>query len=267
MRYLLKFRWRGSLVLIGALCYIHFGCNRKTPPVSRGNTEVASFSEAKREIYRLFLEHQKTFYCGCNYKDKSVDHRSCGYVVKSDLKRAARTEIEHVVPAHAFGHSFESWRTGHASCRDKKGKAYRGRRCAQKVDESFRRMEADLFNLQPVIGEVNRHRSNFSMAVLDGEPREFGRCDVEIQDRKIEPRPGVRGDIARTYLYMDWAYPKRGIISRKNRSLFDAWDRADPVDAWEAKRVRAIENIQGNLNPFVGTVGSSGARPVEGANH
>ena len=50
---------------------------------------------------------------------------------------------------------------------------------------------------------------------------------------------------------MDDAYPGRGIISRKNRKKFKAWDKADPIDAWERKRAKRIERIQGNVNKFV----------------
>jgi deoxyribonuclease-1 len=50
---------------------------------------------------------------------------------------------------------------------------------------------------------------------------------------------------------MDSAYPGRGILSEKNRPLFDAWDREDPVDAWECERDRRIAALQGNHNPFV----------------
>jgi deoxyribonuclease-1 len=81
-------------------------------------------------------------------------------------------------------------------------------------------MEADLYNLQLAIGEVNQRRSNYSMAVIEGETRKFGRCDLEIEDREIEPRPDIRGDIARTYFYMGASYPGRGVISEKNRKLY-----------------------------------------------
>jgi deoxyribonuclease-1 len=47
---------------------------------------------------------------------------------------------------------------------------------------------------------------------------------------KIEPRPEAKGEIARTYMYMERAYPGHGIISNKNEKLFQAWDKADPVD-------------------------------------
>ena len=52
----------------------------------------------------------------------------------------------------------------------------------------------------------------------------------------------------RTYMYMDSVYPGRGIISKKNRKLFDAWDKSDPVDEWKCERTKKIEKIQGNRN-------------------
>jgi len=108
-----------------------------------------------------------------------------------------------------------------------------------------------MFNLYPAIGEVNGRRSNYSMAILKGEKREFGKCDVEIKDTKIEPKESIRGEIARTYPYMDSVFPGRGIMSKKNRKLFDAWNQSDPVDQWECERSRRIEKIQGNRNEIV----------------
>ena len=192
-----------------------------------------------------------TFYCGCSYTDKVIDLASCGYQPKKDAKRAKRLEWEHVVPAHAFGQSFKEWREGHPDCVDSQDRPFKGRNCARKMVKLFRLMEADLYNLQPAIGEVNGLRSNFSMEMIPGEKREFGACDVEIENKKVEPRPEVRGDIARTYMYMDKAYPGQGVISQRNRKLFEAWDQQDPVDEWERERARRIEAIQGNPNPFI----------------
>ena len=89
------------------------------------------------------------------------------------------------------------------------------------------------------------------MTIIKGEEREFGKCDVEIKRRKVEPRDEVRGEIARTYMYMNSVYPGKGIISKKNRSMFEEWDLSDPVDAWECERARRIERIQGNRNGIV----------------
>ena len=49
-------------------------------------------------------------------------------------------------------------------------------------------MQAEMFNLYPAIGEVNGRRNNYSMAIIEGEKREFGECDVERKSRKVEPR-------------------------------------------------------------------------------
>ena len=111
-------------------------------------------------------------------------------------------------------------------------------------------MESDLYNLVPSVGEINGLRSNYSFAMISGEKRLFGNCDMEIEGRKAEPPPDKRGNIARTYFYMDWAYPGYGVISKKNRKLFQAWDKGDPVDKWECERSRRIEGIQGNENPL-----------------
>ncbi len=89
------------------------------------------------------------------------------------------------------------------------------------------------------------------MTIIEDEKREFGKCDVEIKRRRVEPREEVRGEIARTYMYMDSVYPGKGIISKKNRSMFEEWNRSDPVDEWECERAKKIEKIQGNRNEVV----------------
>ena len=215
------------------------------------NTQITSFSESKELLLEIYEDHPVTIYCGCSFKGKKPNFSSCGYISKKDNKRANRIEWEHVVPAHAFGQSFPEWRNGHPDCVKNNGNRFKGRRCAEKINEEFRRMQADMFNLYPAIGEVNEKRSNFSMTMIEGEKREFGECDIEIRINKIEPRESIRGDIARTYMYMDSVYPGRGIISKKNRKLFESWDKSDPVDQWECERAKMIEEVQGNKNKIV----------------
>ena len=220
-----------------------------------GNTSNDSFSESKKRLHKLVYgqaEHRITLYCGCKYDEKKqVDFTACGYKPVKDNKRAHRIEWEHAVPAEAFGQSFKEWRDGSTGCVDKKGKAFKGRKCAEKENREFRFMQADMFDLYPAVGEVNGLRSNYSMAMIPGNTYRFGACKTKIEDQKIEPRPEVRGLIARTYFYMDRAYPGHGIISGKNQKLFEAWDKADPVDAWECERGRRITKIQGNVNQVV----------------
>ena len=215
------------------------------------NTTITSFSKSKKQLAKVYQDNPITLYCGCSYKGKKPILSSCGYISKKNKKRANRIEWEHVVPAHAFGKSFSEWRNGHPKCVRKNGTKFKGRRCAEKVNEEYRRMQADMFNLYPAIGEVNGRRSNYSMAIIKGEKREFGKCDVEIKSQKVEPRDEVRGEIARTYMYMDSVYPGKGIISKNNRSMFEEWNRSDPADEWECERARRIEKIQGNRNEIV----------------
>ena len=218
---------------------------------SNQNIQITSFSKSKKLLLKVYKDNPVTLYCGCSYNGKKPILSSCGYVPSKDSKRANRIEWEHVVPAHAFGKSFSEWRDGHPKCVKKNGKKFKGRKCAEKVNEEYRRMQADMFNLYPAIGEVNERRRNYSMAIIKGEKREFGKCDVEITNKKVEPRENIRGEIARTYLYMDSVYPGRGIISKKHRELFDSWNKSDPVDEWECERAKRIENIQGNRNEIV----------------
>ena len=219
-----------------------------------GNTTNDSFSKAKKLLLnQVYYDHRETFYCGCPFtmKKKVIFQKDQFSPAVKYRKRADRIEWEHVVPAKSFGQSFREWRDGDPACVDKKGKPFKSRNCAEKVNMEYRYMHADMYNLVPAIGQVNALRSNYSYAMIPGEPRRFGPCDMEIENKKAEPKPEIRGDIARIYFYMDDAYPGRGVISKKNRKLFQAWDKEDPVDDWERERCRRIEAIQGNHNKFV----------------
>lgn len=223
------------------------------PIPERGNRDITSFRAAKLLLGEWYARegYGHTFYCGCVWSDRHVDLKSCGYEVRRQQKRARRIEYEHIVPASRFGHSFTEWTEGHPDCVRSSGETFHGRRCARRASPAFERMEADMHNLVPTVGEVNGDRSNYAMAMLEGEDREYGRCDVEIRDEQIEPRPEVRGDVARTYLYMTWAYPKKMRLTESERAMFYQWHRADPVDARERARAQAIARLQGNSNPYI----------------
>lgn len=231
------------------LLSILFVISLSTPAIALRN-----FQDAKEALSQIHSNNPYTLYCGCKYEGKVVDLKSCGYKVYKDPRRAARREWEHVVPAHAFGHSFQEWREGSPECVKRK-KRYKGRKCAAK-NPVFARMEGDLYNLYPEIGELNHLRSNFSMTDF-GEKRPlagaktFGGCQAIIMDRKFEPMDQAKGVIARIYMYMDMTYPGRGIISNKNQKLFEAWDKMYPATEHECVRARRIEALQGNPNPVL----------------
>ncbi|MBI2603584.1 MAG: endonuclease [Deltaproteobacteria bacterium] len=222
----------------------------EAPLQTKGNTVVSDFKEAKKLAREIYRDMPQTFYCGCRFEGNTVDFKSCGFAPLDDLKRARRVEWEHIVPASDFGRSFPAWRDGDPQCVTRKGKSYRGRNCARRVSETFRHMEADLYNLVPAIGEINGKRGNARMGLLPKLAPMFGTCATKIADGVIEPREEVRGFIARTYKYMHASYPHHGIISRKNEKLFEAWDKMYPITEDESKRAERIAKIQGNRNRY-----------------
>ncbi|MCW5836745.1 MAG: endonuclease [Labilithrix sp.] len=232
-----------------------------------GNQRVRSFDEAKRALRQIYERHRVDLYCGCTFAPGPghglhVDLLGCGYVVARDAERAGRIEWEHAVAASTFGRTFTEWTTGDDRCVDGKGKRFKGRRCAGKSAE-FARMEGDLHNLFPVVGEVNALRSDLPMGLLEPPDRApahrkptndvftFGACKSTVERGVFFPRPEVRGDLARAALYMDSAYPSRHILDDARRALFDRWSAEDPPDDWERERNRAIAARQGNDNPFI----------------
>ena len=213
----------------------------------------SSFRRAKRRASKIYSDHLTTFYCGCRFSPvKSVDWQSCGFQPRANSVRAGRIEWEHVVPAHAFGGYRDCWHD-ELCIRERDGQAYGGRRCCRRIDAQFRRMEADLQNLVPAIGEVNGDRSNFRFDDVTGEPRQYGKCDFEIDwhRRVAEPAPTLRGEIARAYLYMHYAYADGLRLSANQLARFERWHQSDPPTAWEKTRNRRIARVQGGGNPLV----------------
>ncbi len=234
------------------------GCGSTESVSQTGNTQNESFNKAKDLLLnKVYDNHRVTFYCGCPFtKNKKVRCKT------GEGERATRIEWEHIVPASRFGQTFDSWKKYESmTCKlpafirkmlGLKCQRFSTRENAQRVSQAYRLMESDMYNLVPAIGLINQKRSNYPYGIVPGEERYFGACDFEMENGVAEPAPTIRGDIARTYFYMDAAYPGRNVIlSSKERKMLQEWDRSDPVDAWECERCKKIEKLQGNTNPFV----------------
>lgn len=202
---------------------------------------VDNFRQAKSLAVKLYQEHPQTFYCGCDIrwqgKKGLPDLKGCGYQVRKQETRAKRVEWEHIMSAWEFGHQLQCWQKG-------------GRKACKK-DKTFDRMEGDLHNLAPAIGEVNGDRSNYRFSALTDKPSQYGACTmvVDFKAGRAMPPERARGPIARTYFYMEQQY---GVsMSRRQRQLFSAWDKLYPVSSWECQRNQKIKKVQGNDNPFV----------------
>ena len=216
-----------------------------------GNTTISSFSKAKKTLERsVYFDHRTTLYCGAKFDAKKNIILPSGFESEKHVKRSKRVEWEHAVPAENFGRTFSEWREGNKACVTSKGKKFKGRRCAEKTNEEYRLMQSDMYNLYPAIGSVNAMRSNYNFTMLPGEKSDFGSCDMKIDNKKAEPPENARGRIARSYMYMESAYP-RYKMSKSQRQLMNAWDKQYPVSAWECTRAQRIEKLQGNTNTII----------------
>lgn len=220
------------------------------------NTRIKDYRLAKRILKKIHAKNQREIYCGCAYEYTKGNNSipipvldlSCGLAIRSNKQRGYRMEWEHVVPAHRFGRELSCWKEKLCS---KNGKKFGGRNCCNILSSEFARREADLHNIQPSAGELNADRANFSFGEIPGEERKYGTCDFEVDFKKklAEPREEIRGDLARSYLYMNEAYSLG--LSQKEIQLFNEWNRLDPPDEWEIERNRLIQKYQGNANPFI----------------
>jgi deoxyribonuclease I len=222
-----------------------------TLPTLASNQSIQSFSKAKRLLEtQVYPDHRKTIYCGATFNTKKQVTPPAEFTTTKYVKRSKKIEWEHVVPAENFGRTFSEWHEGNELCKSSKGKSFKGRKCAEKVNTNYRFMQADLFNLYPAIGAVNALRSNYNFTMLPSEKSDFGSCTMKIENRKAEPPEASRGRIARTYLYMESTY-NRYSMSTQQRQLMIAWDNSYPVNAWECERAKKITSIQGSENVTV----------------
>jgi deoxyribonuclease-1 len=216
-----------------------------------GNESITSFSKAKKLLeQKIYTNHRETIYCAAKFDVQKNVIAPVGFTTNKHKKRAKRIEWEHIVPAENFGRTFSEWREGHPKCVSKKGKGFKGRKCASKMNKEYRLMQADMYNLFPAIGAVNAMRSNYNFAAQVNVKSGFGRCDMKIDNRKAEPPIESRGRIARSYLYMNSAYTRYN-MSKSQKQLMNAWDRMYPVSAWECERANLIESIQMSPNSIM----------------
>lgn len=233
----------GKRVIL-ALLVLLAGCTEQNSqpdfPNSSTGKHVQTFSQAKKILKEIYHDNTYSLYCNCRYVQRGKklvpDLSSCGYQARKNAKRAARIEWEHIMPASYFGQRMSCWQQG-------------GRKNCRRESELFRRMEADLHNLAPAIGEINGDRSNFGFGNIRGEPRRYGQCDMEIDFKKdiAEPPARIRGDVARVYLYMARKYQLA--LSDNEQKQFTQWAKRDPVSHWEREKAQRIARYQDGPTP------------------
>ncbi|MCO4319995.1 endonuclease [Aliidiomarina quisquiliarum] len=208
---------------------------------------MQTFDQTKSALLQhVYFDNQKTLYCGCDFQRRgrnggTVDHDSCGYQLdgrRGDSEtRAARIEFEHIVPISVIT----------------RGRPCGNRSECSRSDAQYRQIKADPFNISPAIGEVNALRSNYSFTELThiSFSESFGACDFKFDARQrlVEPADSVKGFIARTYMYVSWAYGMP--LNEHEQLLFAKWHHEHPVTDWELTRHNRVAALQGWSNPYV----------------
>ncbi|HFC53769.1 MAG TPA: endonuclease I [Gammaproteobacteria bacterium] len=166
----------------------------------------------------LYADGGETLYCGKRF----------------GKRHGRRINAEHVFPM--------AWVTKSLKC----GKRKQCRRNSRR----FNTIEADMHNIFPALSKINQLRSAYAFAELPGEPAR-GKCDFEVDEKRrlVEPRPAVRGDIARAMFYMSKQYGLK--LYRRQRELLLRWHRQDPPSEEERRRNDIIQKLQGKRNRFI----------------
>jgi len=183
--------------------------------------EPAWLRQYKHALYLLWSQVYprggETLYCGAHFGPE----------------KGAGIDAEHVFPM--------AWVTRSLGCGARS-------RCRE-TSPHFNRIETDLYDIFPALSRINKARGARRYGMISGERREYGRCDFEVDAHQVEPRPQVRGDIARAMFYMSARYALK--IYPGQGALLKRWNAEDPPDAGERQRNRRIARVQGNRNPFV----------------
>jgi deoxyribonuclease-1 len=119
----------------------------------------------------------------------------------------------------------------------------------EKNSQEAKNIIFDLHNLVPSVGQANRIRSDSRYGIIEGEDGKLGSCDFEWTKDVVEPSEGIRGDLARVWIYMNY---KHGVIIYEDEYLmFLKWSINGPPIEWEFTRNARIKELQGNSSVFI----------------
>jgi deoxyribonuclease-1 len=193
-----------------------------------GQRTQQNFEEAKRVFWKtLYRDGGTDLYCGVNFD------------AARNTPVAESLSVEHVYPADAIAET-------EPGCTNRSCQATR-----------VQRAMADLQNLWPALQRVNASRSKLRFGVLPQgtKPRFPEFCPAYRRgigtQAVVEPRDAVKGDVARSIVYMHFVYGLPLEDAVEDRNLLLTWMAQDPPDAEETRRNGLIARIQGTSNPLL----------------
>lgn len=193
-----------------------------------GQRTYQSYEEARRVFWKkLYPEGGTELYCGITFDGQ-----------KRDAANEALS-VEHAYPADSIAET-------EPGCTNRTCSATR-----------VQRAMADMQNLWPAFQRVNSSRSKLRYGpVDDATPRRFASFCPSFERSSgrtavVEPRDDVKGDLARSLIYMHFTYglPLENAVNDKHLLL--SWLRSDPPDQEELRRNAVIDGLQGTPNPLL----------------
>ena len=236
-------------VLLSIIFYVFSicgSCKEATPP----NT----FNQSKIIANKIFILFPETIYSGCSFDLlQRIDYESCGFTPNPNNLRDHRVELEHLFPMAHAKHHFSCW--SKSVCINSKGKEFKGRLCCREVDPKFNALEAELYNLQPEVGSINRARNAYKFTEYSNkEKRRLKKYRnlplyIDFKKGKVEPRDEVKGLVARANLFVSKKYKIR--LSKQQLQLFNHWNKKYPPSKKETLWARQVAKVVGYENPFI----------------
>ena len=217
--------------------------------LARGFDAPDNRSQAKNLLKMIDLDYKKTQLNGCDYH---YDATSCMDITIVESKSCT---IEHgpesvawvqVVPGEYFGRDFACMRKPTCSNSWEK-KKFGSPICCRRVNAQYREMEADLYNLIPVVSAFARFQEGKPFGLVKKPLHRVG--EIKIGATKIEPPDDVKGNIARVYLYMQDRYGLK--LSKAEQKVFLQWHESDRVDEHECALSQIIHTVQGSRNRWI----------------
>lgn len=213
-----------------SVSYHHLSWERlaELPWPQGGQRTYQTYDEARRIFWRkLYPAGGTELYCGVSFDGGRAEAVN------------EKMSVEHVFPADSIAET-------EPGCSNRSCSATR-----------VQRAMADLQNLWPALQRVNSSRSKLRFGVLPSSvaARFPDICPAFRRgtgtQAVVEPRDGIKGDVARSLVYMHFVYglPLEDAVSDK--ALLLAWMERDPPDAEEFRRNGLIAELQGTPNPLL----------------
>lgn len=216
---------------------------------ARGYEAPENRSQAKKLIKMIHLDYKTTMLNDCQYV---YDPKSCMDITVVDTatcsveQQKQRMQWIQVVPDTFYGRTMACMNED-ICVSEFTGKAYRGKLCCRLTNAKYREMEADLYNLIPVVSAIADLQEGKAFGEVAKPTHMVG--NVKIDSAFIEPPDERKGDIARVYLYMDQRYDLQ--LTPQERALFERWHALDAVDAKECAIAKIIKKVQKVANPWI----------------